>query len=80
MMASAAAELLFPSPATSSCIPFAIGSMESCCPITPVDATTTSPAATPVCRSTSAHISSAISTPFALQVFALPLLTMTACA
>ena len=48
MMASAAAVLLSPSPFVSSSMPAAMGSMESCCPMTPVDATTTSPFGMPV--------------------------------
>lgn len=40
----------------------------------------TSSAFTPMYFSTSAHMPSAISTPLALQVLALPLLQMTACA
>ena len=64
----------------SAGIPSAIGSTESGCPMTPVDATTTSDAAMPVFFSTRAHIASAISTPSALQVFALPLLQTIACA
>ena len=48
--------------------------------MTPVDATITSVFATPVCVSTRADILSAISMPSALQVLALPLLQITACA
>ena len=59
-------------------MPPAMGSSLSSCPMTPVEATTTSLAGMPVYSSTREHIFSAISTPFALQVLALPLLTMTA--
>ena len=59
-------------------MPAAMGAMSSGWPMTPVEATTTSVAGTPACFSTSAHISRAISTPFALQVLALPLLQMMA--
>ena len=81
MIASAASQLpsLFRA-AVSASIPPAIGARSSFCPITPVDATTTSDAQIPVCFSTSAHIPSAISMPFELQVFAFPEFTMTACA
>lgn len=81
MIASAAARLFsapLPNPETSASIPCEMGSRESFCPMTPVEATTTSSAEIPQCFSTSAHIFSAISTPSALQVFALPLLTITA--
>ena len=61
-------------------MPAAKGSRVMGWPITPVDATMTSPAFTPVYCSTRAHMPSAISTPFALQVFAFPLLQMMACA
>ena len=49
-------------------------------PITPVEATITSSAFTPMYCSTREHMPSAISMPLALQVLALPLLQMTACA
>jgi hypothetical protein len=55
-----------------------MGAMESLSPMTPVLATMTSGAGMPVCCSTKAHIFSAISTPSALQVLALPLLQMMA--
>ena len=81
MMARAALSL--PSrlnPAVSGSIPAAMGAMSSGWPMTPVEATTTSAAGTPVACSTSAHIASAISMPLALQVLALPELQITACA
>ena len=59
---------------------FSNGSSVMGWPITPVEATMTSSAFTPMYFSTSAHMPSAISTPLALQVLALPLLQMTACA
>ena len=81
MMASAASAL--PSmerPATSAGMPAAMGASSSGSPITPVDATMTSRAAMPSASPTSAAVSSAIAAPFQLQVLALPLLQMTACA
>ena len=59
-------------------MPAAMGSSDSGWPMTPVEATTTSAAGTPVYCSTRAHMPSAISTPSALQVLALPLLHTTA--
>ena len=78
VIASQASSLLSPSPAARSAILFAIGSIDKGCPITPVEATITSVALTFVVSATSLHICSAISIPFALQVFALPLLQITA--
>ena len=48
------------------------------CPITPVEATTTSSGAMPRAWAVRALICSAISIPLALQVLALPLLQITA--
>ena len=59
-------------------MPSEIGCSESGWPITPVEATATSSSRMPVYSRTSAHMPSAISMPFALQVFALPLFTITA--
>ena len=59
-------------------MPFAIGVMSRGCPITPVDATTTSFLLMPVYISVSSHICSAISMPLALHVFAFPLLQIIA--
>ena len=61
-------------------MPAAIGAMSSGWPITPVEATTTSSAGMPRAFAVRSHIASATSTPSALQVFALPLLQITACA
>ena len=65
-------------PATSSSMPPAMGSRFRGWPMTPVEATTTSVALTPVALATSSHMASAISMPLALQVLALPELQMTA--
>ena len=81
MMASAASALPFAESAdTSDGMPASMGLISSGCPITPVEATTTSSSLSPVSRATSAHISSATCTPSALQVLALPLLHTIACA
>ena len=68
------------SPAASAGMPSAMGAISSFWPMTPVEATITSSARMPSCSAASAHIRSAISMPFALQVLALPLLQITACA
>ena len=80
MMPSAASAECGPRFLTSSGIPAAMGAISSSCPMTPVEATTTSELW--ICRAwaSSSLICSAISMPLALQVLALPLLQMTACA
>ena len=59
---------------------FLTGSIDSFCPITPVEPTIISFLSIPSSFAHSSHICSAISMPFELQVFALPLFTITACA
>ena len=59
---------------------FAMGVISSGSPITPVEATMTSDESMPATFVTRAHIFSATSSPSLLQVFALPLLHITACA
>lgn len=59
---------------------WAIGSMDSGCPITPVDATMTWCGRCPPPWPASSHICHATSSPSALQVFALPLLQTASCA
>ena len=59
-------------------IPFAMGAMGSGWPMTPVEATTTSCGEMERASATRLLMVSAISIPSALQVFALPLLQMTA--
>ena len=79
MRASAAA--LLPSalnPSANAGIPSAMGSSLSGWPMTPVEATTTSDAGMDSCLATSSLMASATSWPLALQVFALPLLQITA--
>ena len=80
MMPSAASSECGPRHLTSSGIPAAMGAMSSGWPITPVEATTTSDGL--MCRACPRRllICSAISMPLALQVLALPLLQMMACA
>ena len=81
MMPSAARSL--PSalrPFASSEMPSAIGAISSGCPITPVDATTTSAALIFSSPAASAAISSATASPFGAQVLAFPLLQIIACA
>ena len=81
MIASAAASPpVSERPADSASPAARIGSMGSGSPITPVEATITSFSATPVIRAARPHILRAFCSPSALQVFALPLLTTTACA
>ena len=63
---------------TSSPMPFLMGSRLRGCPITPVDATTTSEGLMPKASAAKAAMPSAISMPSALQVLALPELHMTA--
>ena len=78
MMASSASAWFFPSPAASAGKPFSMGSSVICSPMTPVEATMTSDAATFAYCAASFAIPSAISMPFALQVLALPELQTTA--
>ena len=66
------------SSATSGGIPDAMGAMGSGCPMTPVEATTTSFAAIPSASARRLLMVSAISMPSALQVLAFPLLQITA--
>ena len=80
MMASAAALLSSPNAAISGSMPLAMGSMSSVFPMTPVEATTMSLAGILSALPSRSHIWVAISTPFALQVLALPLLQIIACA
>ena len=68
------------SPAASAGTAAAMGAISSFWPITPVEATTMSSGLSPSSRAASPLIFSAISMPSALQVLALPLLQMTACA
>ena len=58
--------------------PAAMGAISSFCPMTPVEATATSSGEMPSACPVRAHMASAISTPSALQVLALPLLQMMA--
>ena len=80
IIASAAWSEWSPNPAFRAGMPEAIGVMFSGWPITPVEATTTSAGFIPSTDASRSLVRSAISTPFALQVFAFPLLHMTACA
>ena len=64
--------------ATRGGMPEAMGAMGSGCPMTPVEATTTSFAAMESASARRPLMVSAISMPSALQVLALPLLQMTA--
>ena len=79
MMPSAASPLPSgESAATSAGMPAAIGAIGRGCPMTPVEATSTSCACSPSACAVSSHICSAMSMPSALQVFALPLLQISA--
>ncbi len=81
MIANAASsEPCVVSEAASPGIAAAIGSIGSTCPMTPVEATITSFGRSPSASAVSEHIFMAFCTPSALQVLALPLLQMTACA
>ncbi len=68
------------SDAASAGTALSIGSMGSGCPITPVEATITSRGAMPSARPAASHIRRALAGPSAVQVLALPLLQITACA
>lgn len=59
---------------------FSIGAIGKICPITPVDATMTSCGSMPSASPAISHMRHAFFSPSALQVLALPLLQMTACA
>ena len=61
-------------------MPDAMGSMFSVIPMTPVEATMMSLGEMPKAFAVISHIISAFSTPSALQVLALPLLQIIACA
>ena len=80
MMPSAAWSEWSPSAAASCGRPARMGARSSGWPITPVDATMTSCGAMCSADAVSALISSATAAPSALQVLALPLLQITACA
>ena len=80
IIASAAGALSAPRAFTSSGIPRSKGSMLMAWPMTPVEATMTSSGAMPSSAASRAQVVSAMYSPFALQVFALPLLQIIALA